>query len=152
MRPFTEVSDTRYKCVWIDFFGMVAVGFPRSARDLNQLSGRPVHLPSAQQMQMQMENCLARVRAHVVNGAKTVLQLAFAGDFCRHQLAIANNFSIVFHRLINSDNMLLGNDQYMRRRLRFDVFKDESLLIFVNFLGRNFSRDDLAEQAVSHSS
>src|SRR5258708_22855978 len=99
-----------------------------------------------------MKNSLTRVRTHVVNGAKAVLQLAFAGDLGRNQLAITNNFSIVFRRLINPDNMLLGDDQHVRWRLRFNVFKDESLLVFINFLGRNFSRDDLAEETVSHSS
>lgn len=109
-----------------------------------------MHLPSTQQMQVQMENGLARVRAHVVHRAKSVLQLALAGDLCRHKLAIAHQFGIGLGRLINSDNMFLGDDQDVRRRLRLDVFKRKSLFVLINFFGRNFPGDDLAEEAVSH--
>src|ERR1051326_3354416 len=99
-----------------------------------------------------MKNSLARVWTNVVNGAKAVLQLALAGDLCRHKLAIANQFRVGLGRLVNADNMLLGDNQHVRRRLWFDVFKDKSPLVFINFLGRNFTGDDLAEEAVSHSS
>src|ERR1044071_4528220 len=102
-------------------------------------------------MQVQVEGWLARVWTHVVHGAKAVLQLALARYLGRNQLAIANQFGIGLRRLINPDNMLLGDDQNVRRRLRLDVFKDESLLVFINFLGRNFAGDDLAEEAIGHS-
>jgi len=99
---------------------------------------------------MQMENCLACVRTYVIDRTESVLQLAFVCDLCRDKLAIAYQFRVSFRRLVNADNMLLWDDQHMRRRLRFDVFKRKGLFVLVHFFSRNFSGDDLAEEAVSH--
>src|SRR3984957_15469755 len=46
--------------------------------------------------------------------------------------------------------MLLGNNQHMRGRLRIDIVKRVGMLVFVNFLGRYFPANNLAEQAVVH--
>jgi hypothetical protein len=97
-----------------------------------------------------MENCLSRVWAHVVDRAKSVFQLALAGDLCRYQLAVANQFRVSFGGLVNADNMFLGDNQHVCRRLRLDVFKRKCLFVFINLFRRNFSGDDLAEEAVSH--
>ena len=110
-----------------------------------------MHLPSTQQMQVQMEDCLSRVWTNVENGAEAVFQLAFAGDLCRNQLAITNQFRVSFCRLVNANDMFLGDNQHVGRRLRLNVLKGKRLFVFVNFFGRNFSRDDLAEEAVSHN-
>jgi len=99
---------------------------------------------------MQMENCLTRVRTHVIDRTESVFQLAFPRDLCRNKLAVTNEFRVLLGRLINANNMFLGDDQHMRRRLRFDVFKREGLFVFINFFGWDFSGDDLAEEAVSH--
>jgi hypothetical protein len=99
---------------------------------------------------MQMENSLARVRTHVVNRAKSMLQLAFPGDLCGYKLAIAHQFRISLGGLVNADDMLLRDNQDVRRRLRLDVFKRKSLFVFINFFSRNFSGNDLAEEALSH--
>src|SRR4029077_5375716 len=101
------------------------------------LSRRPAHLPSPQQMQMQMEDRLPRIRPYVIDGAKAVIQLAFARDFGRNQLAIADDLGVGLGRLVNPDDMLFGNDKNVSRRLSPDDFKDESLFVFINFLGRN---------------
>ena len=110
-----------------------------------------MHLPSTQQMQVQMKNCLAGVGANVVNGTKAVFQLALFGDFCSDQMGIADNFCICLRQVIDTGNVLLGNDQNVRRRARFDVFKGEDILVFVHLLRWNRAGDDLAEEAVSHS-
>ena len=109
-----------------------------------------MHLPSTQQMQVQMENGLSRVRPYVVHRAKSVLQLALLGDFCGDQMGISDNLCIRLGQVIDTGNVFLGNNKDVRRRARFDVFKSEDLLIFVNFLRRYGARDDLAEEAVSH--
>ena len=109
-----------------------------------------MHLPTTQQMQMQMENGLARVRAYVVHRAKSVLQLALLGDLSGDQVGIANNLCVRLGQVIDTDNMFLRDNQHMCRRAGFDVFKGEDLLIFINFLRRYGSGNDLAEEAVSH--
>ena len=109
-----------------------------------------MHLPSTQQMQVQMENSLSRVRANVIHRAKSVLQLAFFGDLCGDQVGIADNFCIRLGQVIHTGNVFFGDNQDVRRRAGFDVFKGEDLLIFINFLRRYGSGDDPTEQAVSH--
>src|SRR5262249_25231615 len=102
-------------------------------------------------MQVQMEDSLSGVRTDVINRAKAVFQIALACDFCRDELAVADQLCIGLGRLVDADNMLFGDDQNMRRRSRFDIFKDENLVVFVNFFRRNAAGDNLAEKAVSHS-
>ena len=110
-----------------------------------------MHLPSTQEVQVQMKDSLSRVRADVVYGAKAVLQLALPRDLRRDELAIADQLRIPFGRLSNVNDMLLGDDQHVRWRLRIDVFKSEGLFVFVDFLGWYCARDDLAEKAIGHS-
>ena len=43
-------------------------------------------------------------------------------------------------RFFQSRKMFLGNDENVRGRLGIDVFKGEDMIVFVNFLGGNFSR------------
>jgi hypothetical protein len=109
-----------------------------------------MHLPSPQQMQMQMENCLSRVRTYVVHRAKSVLKLALLGDLCGDQVGIADNLCIRLSQMIDPGNVLLGDNKDVCRRAGFDVLKGEDLLIFVNFLRRYGAGNDLAEEAVSH--
>jgi hypothetical protein len=100
---------------------------------------------------MQMKDSLARIRPNVIDRAETMFKLAFTRDLCRYKLAVANQFRIGVRCLINAHNMLPGNNQNVRRRLRIDIFKREGFLVFIDFLGWNFARDNLAEEAVSHS-
>src|SRR5215831_4908548 len=109
-----------------------------------------MHLPSTQQMQVQMENGLSRVRAYVVHRAKSVLQLALPGDLGGDQMGVADNLSIRLGQVIDTGNVSFGDNQDVRGRAGLDVFKGEDLLIFVNFLRRYGAGDDLAEEAVSH--
>jgi hypothetical protein len=46
--------------------------------------------------------------------------------------------------------MFLGHDEDMRRRLRIDVFERESVFVFVDFPGGNFTGNDTAKQAIFH--
>lgn len=102
-------------------------------------------------MQVKMKDRLARIRPYVVDRAETMFKFAFMGDFCRYKLAIANQLRIGIRRLINARNMLLGNNQHMRRRLRIDVFKRKGLLVFIDLPGGDPARDNLAEKTVSHN-
>ena len=47
-------------------------------------------------------------------------------------------------------NVFLGDHEHVRRRLRIDVLERKGVLVFVDFLGRNFTGNDAAEQAVFH--
>src|SRR5262249_37393733 len=102
--------------------------------DCWMLSRRPMHLSPAQQMQVQMEDCLSGVRADVINGAKAVIKLALAGEFGGNELAIADQLRVSLGRLINANDVLLGDDENVRWRSRLDVFKGEDSVVFVHFL------------------
>lgn len=103
-------------------------------------------------MQMEMENCLAGIGADIVNRAEAMFQVAFAGNFRRYNLAIANQLRIRFSGHVNAWNMFLWDDQHMRGRLRINVLKSKRFLVFVNFFGWNPGGNNLAKKAVSHNS
>jgi hypothetical protein len=44
--------------------------------------------------------------------------------------------------------VLFGNDEHMSWRLRFDVFEDEGLGVFIDLLCGNLALDDAAEKTV----
>src|SRR5260370_37796953 len=108
--------------------------------------------PSAQQMQVQMENSLASARAHVVDRAVSILDVALARDLRGDELAVADELGIFRLGLLQVHNMPLGNDEDMSRRLRVDVLEGKGALVFVDLLAWYFALNDLAEQAVTHSS
>jgi hypothetical protein len=62
-------------------------------------------------------------------------------------VATANDLGVGGLGFFQSSEMPLGNNKDMRRRLRANVFESEDVLIFVNFLGRNFTADNAAEKA-----
>lgn len=82
---------------------------------------------------MEMKDGLPGIRAYVVNGAVAAFELAFAGQFCRHELAVTDDLGIGFVCLIQANDVLLGNYEYMSGGLRPDVFKDKRPVIFIDF-------------------
>src|SRR5258708_4436832 len=98
------------------------------------LSRRPGQLSSAEQMQVQMKHRLSRTRAYVVDGAIAVFNAAFASDFRGDDLAVAEQFGVGVLRFLKADDVFLGNNQHVRRRFGIDVFKGESLVVFVDLL------------------
>ena len=78
------------------------------------------------------------------------LRSALAREPSCHKLTVPEQFSIILFSLFEPHDVLLGNDQYMSGRLRIDVLKDESALVFINFFGWNFAGNDLAEKAIGH--
>jgi hypothetical protein len=100
---------------------------------------------------MQMEDCLACVGTNVVDGPKPVLEVAFARDPGRYDLAITNQLRVRFGCLINADDMFFGDNQDVRRRLRFNVLKDERFVVFINLFCWDFAGDDFAEETIGHN-
>ncbi len=64
------------------------------------------------------------------------------------QMTASNQFCIVRLRLLQSGKVLARHDQHVHRRLRLDVLESEDVVVFVDFLGGDFSAQDAAEQAV----
>ena len=82
---------------------------------------------------MYVEDGLAGARAHVVDRSISAFDSVFAGQLCRHKLHVAQQFSIGVLGLVQSFNVLFGNNQNVCGRLRLDVFKGKGLLILVDF-------------------
>src|SRR6266545_2252279 len=116
----------------------------------SQLPRRPLHVPSADQMDVNVEHGLSRFRSYVEDSAIAVFDSALASDGGGGQVQASNQFRVFRLSFLQATNMLLGNNQHMRRCLRIGVFEGKSVLVFVNFPGGDLAPDDAAEQAVSH--
>src|SRR5580698_9244183 len=110
-------------------------------------SRRPRQSASAKQMNMQVEDRLPSAGPNVQNGTVSLLDIALARDLSGGQVAAPNDFGVAGLRFFQSCKMFFGDDEYMRGRLRTDVFKGEYGVIFVNFLRGNVAVDDSAEKA-----
>src|SRR5260221_2093874 len=99
---------------------------------------------------MQMEHRLARTRPDVVDRAIAVLDATLTSQFGGDQLAVPENLSVFRPCFFQADDVFFGYDEQVRGRLGMDVLKGKDPLVLVDFLGRDFSLDDLAEEAVRH--
>jgi len=99
---------------------------------------------------VQVENGLSGSGTDVEHGAVAILDAALSRDVGGSQLASADQVSVLSRSLLQSANVLLGNDQHVRGGLRIDIFERVGMLVLVNLFGRNFSTNDAAEQTVVH--
>src|SRR6516225_299927 len=97
---------------------------------------------------MQVEHRMPCAWADVVHGAVTVLDAALAADLGSNEVAISDDLGIPWLGFFQADQMLLGDDEHVRGRLRIDVLENVDLVIFVYLLRRDLARNDLAKQAV----
>src|SRR6516164_9954112 len=97
-----------------------------------------------------MKDRLARIRSNVEHRAIPLLDATLAGDLRRNKVAVADNLGIFRGGFLDVDDVLFGNDQNVRRRLRLDVLKSVDAIVFEHLLGRNLAGNDLAEQTVGH--
>src|ERR1700751_2469554 len=114
------------------------------------LPWRPFHLASANQVHMDVKHGLARLRSHVEHRAVPILNAPLAPDLRGNQMKAPNQLSVFFLRFLQPPYMLLGDHQNMRGRLRVDVLEGKTMLVFVDFLGRNLALNNSTKQAVGH--
>src|SRR5450631_4328800 len=103
-------------------------------------------------MHVQVEYGLSGTRSYIQHGAISIFDAALPGHVGGRQMAQADDVRIFRGRLFQTANVFFGNYEDVRRRFRIGVFEGKSVLIFVNFLGWNFTGDDAAEQAIFHGS
>ena len=97
-----------------------------------------------------MEDGLARSRADVVHRAVAVLDAALARNLRRYQVRVPDNLRVLRFRFLQAANVLLGNDQHVRRRLRVNVLDYENMLVLVNLLAGCLAGNHVAEETVGH--
>ncbi len=107
-------------------------------------------MPSTQQMDVEMKHRLPRARAHVQDGAVSVLDFALARNLGRSQVTAANHFGVFRLGLFQTRKMFSRDDQHMRGRFGTDVFKSEDVLVLIDFLRRNLAAQNAAENAVAN--
>ena len=74
------------------------------------------------------------LRADVVHRAISVLDAALAADLRGDELAVAEDLGVFRRGFLQSNDVPLGNDEHVRRRLGIDVFEDVHLVVFVHLL------------------
>jgi len=97
---------------------------------------------------VKVKNGLSCSRPHVQYSSIPLLDVALACDLRGSQVTFADDFGISGLRFFQACEVPLRNDQNMRRRFRIDVFEGENVFVFVNFLRKNFTADDAAEEAI----
>ena len=96
-----------------------------------------------------MEHALSRLLTDVGHNAEA-LQTHLFRDLGDHLEAMRHDRAV--GRVHRSDrlDMLLGDHEKMRRRLRVDVIEGIALLVLIDFFRGNFSRGDFTEQTILH--
>jgi hypothetical protein len=101
-------------------------------------------------MHVEMKNGLPGTRSDVEHGSIAILDAALPRDIGGDELATADHFCILGRGFLQSAQVLLGNDEHMRRSLRINIVEGIYVLVFVDFLGGYFPANDAAEQTVVH--
>jgi hypothetical protein len=95
-----------------------------------------------------MKDGLPCAGTDVQYSAVSLLDIPLSRDPRRRKMASSDNFRIGSLCFFQSCKMPLGNNKHMRRRLWADVFKREHVIVFVNFLRRNFSAENATKKTV----
>ena len=106
-------------------------------------------MTSAQEVDVEMKNRLPRSSTYVKHSPVSLLDVPLARNLGRRQVTAADHFGIFGLCFLQSGKVLLGDDKYMRRRLRVDVFKGQHVRVLVNLLGGNLAAENAAEEAVA---
>lgn len=110
-----------------------------------------MHLPSAEDVDVEVVDGLAAVGAGVEHQAVAVGEVLGAGDFAGGVEKLAEDGGVVLGGVRVRGEVVLGDDEDVRGRLGVDVREGESLLVFVEAVDGDFAGDDFAEEA-AHSS
>jgi hypothetical protein len=113
------------------------------------LTGRPVHLSSSQQMQVEVIDCLTTIGSGIDDEAKTVVETLLLCNFVRRGEELTEKFGVARGGVCERSNVLPGDDQDMHRGLWIDVGKREHVLILIEMRDWDRAGGNLAEEAVS---
>lgn len=116
---------------------------------LGAFEGEASHLGATQDVQVQMTDGCRTVGTGVDNGAITGFVHALClGDFGDDLQQVCQNiFGDIVLQVVE---VLLGNNQGVDGCFGLDVVEGIADVVFIDLLGRDFSCDELAEQAISH--
>ena len=107
-------------------------------------------LLSAEDMEVQVHDGLAAVRAAVVDDAVAAAEAFDLSDLRDGFKAARDPHAVLRGYLVGAGNMSLGNDEDMHRSLRVDVTESVDILILIDLCAGDIPGDYLAEQAIVH--
>jgi hypothetical protein len=113
---------------------------------------RPLHASAAQHMQMEMLDALSALRTDIRHEAEaSFVNVELFGELVCDFDHMKPQLTVILFELCDRTNMLLGDDENMRRRLRRYVEKSENGIVLIRFLAGYFTGNNLTEQTVFHS-
>src|ERR1039458_7446812 len=121
-----------------------------SLRWFSKLAGWPGHGTAAEQVQVEVVNGLAAVRAGVYDNAVALGKLFDSCNLCRCRQQLTEHQCVTNLGVAERVDVLARHDEHMRWRLGMQVGEGVAELILVNRLGRDGSFNDFAEGA-THS-
>ena len=129
------------------------MGDDKNVEALDTVVARPAHCLSADDVQVDVEHRLAGISLAVEHKTGTAF---FETEVLRDKLCtvehLAHEFTIFRLHVHDSRDVALRHDQEVYRCLRGDVVEGENIVVFVDFLGRDFTLDDFAEKTIfTHS-
>ena len=105
-------------------------------------------MPAAEQVQVQVVHCLPAIVSRVHDDAVTLVQLLSARNLSRSCHQMTHQSRVFGQRLSRGADVLLGNHQKVRRRLRIDVREADAAFVFIHAVRRYGAGDDLAKQTI----
>jgi hypothetical protein len=105
-------------------------------------------MPASEQVQMQVVHGLAAIVTRIHNNSVTLIQLLFTGNRSGRSHQMAHQSSVLSQRLRRRADVLFRNHEHMCRCLGIDVRESDAKFVFIDTIGRNSARHDLAKQAV----
>jgi hypothetical protein len=112
------------------------------------LSRRPGHPSSPEKMKMYMEDDLTRLLFCVEDDPVAALFYPhFSGDGFGFGKDMADDFLIIFGEVIESCEMVFGDEQDVNRCLGIDILEGKDVFVFIDDSCRNFFPYDLAKDA-----
>lgn len=106
-------------------------------------------MTTAKQVHMEMKNALTRIRAGVDHQAVAALVNALlAGKLFGNQGHAPEQVGVLFFKVIDRDNMLIGDNKEMHRRCRVQIPKGGYPFIAENDPAIRLSANDTAENAI----
>jgi len=113
-------------------------------------AGRPGHFAAAENVKVQVRDGFAGVGSVVEDEAESVFEAELFGDFPSFEEQMSKDGVVRHLSFRDARDGLLGDDQDVHRRLRFDVVESDHPVVLVNDGGGNFARDDFFKQRFAH--
>ena len=105
-------------------------------------------MPSAKKMQMQVVDRLPAIRAGVDDDPVAAVESRAARYLGRLRYQMPQQRRVLSLSMGRGRDVLFGNNQQMRWRLRIDVREAQTQLILIHALGRNIAGYYFAEETI----